>query len=169
MLPHVALVETHLYNLKCVFKTSQRNLTSQISLKSYCSTLSNSHVVCVTTVLSLGRSCRMDSPNVAPTPKVHSVTGTWNKEFMNIPFWQRVYGNSAMRGCFLNIQRKSIDTLTTQRENKNLTVLFSSPANYLQFNSSFFILLRLDNTINASPKSRKQNNKCLFVSFVFVL
>lgn len=29
----------------------------------------------MTTVLSRGRSCKMLSPNVAPTPRVHNVTG----------------------------------------------------------------------------------------------
>lgn len=47
---------------------------SHISLKSFRSILSNSQVDWVTTVLSLGESLRTDSPNVAPTPRVHSVT-----------------------------------------------------------------------------------------------
>lgn len=51
------------------------SLTSQIKRKSCCSTRNNSQVVFVTTVLSRGRSCKIDSPNVAPTPKLHSVTG----------------------------------------------------------------------------------------------
>lgn len=50
-------------------------LTSQIRRKSCCSTRNNSQVVLVTTVLSLGKSYRIDSPNVAPTPKLHNVTG----------------------------------------------------------------------------------------------
>jgi hypothetical protein len=60
------------------WQTSLSTLTSQMSLKSCCSTLSSSHVDRVTTVLSRGKSCRMDSPKVAPTPRLHSVTGVWN-------------------------------------------------------------------------------------------
>lgn len=56
-------------------ETLARSLTSQIRRKSCCSTRSSSQVVFVTTVLSLGKSCRIDSPKVAPTPKLHSVTG----------------------------------------------------------------------------------------------
>jgi hypothetical protein len=51
------------------------SLTSHISRKSCCSTRNNSHVVFVTTVLSRGMSCRTDSPNVAPTPRLQSVIG----------------------------------------------------------------------------------------------
>lgn len=54
-------------------------LTSQIKRKSCCSTRNNSQVVLVTTVLSRGRSCNIDSPKVAPTPKLHKVTGIWNE------------------------------------------------------------------------------------------
>lgn len=52
-----------------------RSLTSHISRKSCCSTRNNSHVVFVTTVLSRGKSCRTDSPNVAPTPRLQRVIG----------------------------------------------------------------------------------------------
>ena len=55
-------------------------LTSHISLKSFLSILSNSQVDRVTTVLSLGESLRTDSPKVAPTPRVHSVTDACNTE-----------------------------------------------------------------------------------------
>jgi hypothetical protein len=51
-----------------------------MSLKSCRSTLSSSHVDRVTTVLSRGKSCRIESPNVAPTPKLHNVTGVWKTE-----------------------------------------------------------------------------------------
>lgn len=47
---------------------------SQMILKSFRSILSSSHVDRVTTVLSRGESFNTDSPNVAPTPRVHSVT-----------------------------------------------------------------------------------------------
>lgn len=56
-------------------KTFFPKLTSHISRKSCCSTRSSSHVVFVTTVLSRGKSCNTDSPNVAPTPRLHSVIG----------------------------------------------------------------------------------------------
>lgn len=65
-----------------VFKMNDMLLilfTSQINRKSCCSTRNNSQVVLVTTVLSRGKSCKIDSPNVAPTPKLHSVTGTWKR------------------------------------------------------------------------------------------
>ena len=55
-------------------------LTSHISLKSFRSILSNSQVDRVTTVLSLGKSLRTDSPNVEPTPRVHSVTDACKTE-----------------------------------------------------------------------------------------
>lgn len=58
--------------------------TSQINLKSCCSTRRSSQVVCVTTVVSLGKSCKIDSPNVAPTPNVHNVTGTCKIEIKHI-------------------------------------------------------------------------------------
>lgn len=60
----------------CSFINKAYRLTSQIKRKSCCSTRNNSQFVFVTTVLSRGKSCNMDSPNVAPTPKLHNVTGS---------------------------------------------------------------------------------------------
>lgn len=51
-----------------------------MSRKSCCSTRRSSHVVFVTTVLSRGRSCSTDSPNVAPTPRLHNVIGLCNEK-----------------------------------------------------------------------------------------
>lgn len=58
-----------------ILETDDKPLTSQINRKSCCSTRNNSQVVFVTTVLSRGRSCKIDSPNVAPMPKLHNVAG----------------------------------------------------------------------------------------------
>lgn len=55
-------------------------LTSQMRRKSCCSTRSSSQVVFVTTVLSRGKSCSIDSPNVAPTPRLHKVTELCGEE-----------------------------------------------------------------------------------------
>lgn len=59
---------------------ARSSLTSHISRKSCCSTRNNSHVVFVTTVLSRGKSCRTDSPKVAPTPRLHSVMGLCGRD-----------------------------------------------------------------------------------------
>lgn len=74
----IRFLHLHYYHSGLVLRSTSEEylLTSQISRKSCCSTRSSSQVVFVTTVLSLGRSCRIDSPNVAPTPKLHSVTGS---------------------------------------------------------------------------------------------
>lgn len=64
---------TYVWIVVCMYMP-RAMLTSQMRRKSCCSTRSSSQVVFVTTVLSRGKSCSIDSPNVAPTPRLHKVT-----------------------------------------------------------------------------------------------
>lgn len=79
-------------------------LTSHIKRKSCCSTRNNSQVVFVTTVLSRGKSCKIDSPKVAPTPRLHNVAGICNEQTR-----KKIYINKNIRKwveiiCLIQIQ-----------------------------------------------------------------